>query len=265
VFFVLSKTIGVALLPTNFLLLAGLVGVVLLLTQFAKIGRRLMVAAIAGLAISAFSPLGNILLYPLESRFPPWTAAHGAPDGIIVLGGPIDADLSKAHERPVIRNAADRIFAVAALARKYPSARIIYSGGSANLIDTAAKEADYAREVFESLGIAKSRLIMERRSRNTFENAEFSRKFAAPRSGQRWVLVTSAYHMPRAVGAFRKIGFAVEACPVDWRVGGPTAMLSFTSRATDGLRRTDLAVHEWIGLIAYRLAGKIDDLFPGPA
>src|SRR5580704_19054263 len=183
-------------LPTNFLIGVGIIGALLCATRWAQLGRRLAITAIVLLAIFGFSPLGNLLLYPLESRFPPWNAALGAPDGIIVLGGPIDADLSVQHDVPVVRSAADRIIAGVALARQYPNARFVFTGGSANLISNDAREADYASAIFESLGIAKSRLIMERRSRNTLENAEFSKALAAPKQGERWLLVTSAYHMP---------------------------------------------------------------------
>jgi uncharacterized SAM-binding protein YcdF (DUF218 family) len=141
---------------------------------------------------------------------------------------------------------------------------VVFSGGSANLISNDAREADYAGTIFESLGISKSRLTMERRSRNTLENAEFSKALVAPKDGERWLLVTSAFHMPRSVGLFRKAGFAVEPYPVDWRVGGPSDLLAFTSIAMDGLARADIAVREWIGLVAYRATGKIDELLPGP-
>ena len=132
------------------------------------------------------------------------------------------------------------------------------------MISNDAREADYAGAIFEGLGIAKARLTMERRSRNTQENAEFSKAVAAPKSGERWLLVTSAFHMPRSVGLFRKAGFAVEPYPVDWRVGGRADLLTFATLATDGLGRTDLAVREWIGLVAYWVTGKIDKLLPGP-
>jgi uncharacterized SAM-binding protein YcdF (DUF218 family) len=165
----------------------------------------------------------------------------------------------------VVRGAPDRIIAGAALALRYPNARVIFSGGSPNLVSNDAREADYAGAIFESLGIAKSRLIMERRSRNTLENAEFSKALVAPKEGERWLLITSAYHMPRSVGLFRKAGFAVEPYPVDWRVGGRDDLFAFTNNAVEGLGRTDLAIREWLGLIAYRATGKIDDLLPGPA
>jgi uncharacterized SAM-binding protein YcdF (DUF218 family) len=265
-FFVLSKTLGFLLLPTNFLIGVGFIGAILLLTRFASLGRKLVMASVLLLVICGLSPLGNYLLYPLESRFPPWEAGAGAPpDGIIVLGASIEADLSAAHGTPVVRGAPDRIITAAALAHRYPNARVVFSGGSANLISTDAREADFAGAIFESLGIAKSRLIMERESRNTLENAQFSKALVAPKAGERWLLVTSAFHMPRSIGLFRKAGFAVEAYPVDWRVGGRGDLMSFSNVILDGLGRTEVAVREWIGLIAYRATGKIDDLLPGPA
>lgn len=263
-FFILSKTLGIMLLPTNFLIGLGVIGAILLATRFASVGRKLVMIAVVLLVICGLSPLGNLLLYPLEQRFPPWDSGRGTPDGIIVLGGSIEADLSAAHGSPVVRSAADRVIAAAMLALRYPNARIVFSGGSANLISNDAREADFAGAIFESLGVAKSRLIMERGSRNTVENAEFSKAVVSPKAGERWLLVTSAFHMPRSVGLFRKAGFAVEPYPVDWRVGGPADLMTFTNIATDGLGRTDLAVREWTGLIAYWATGKIDDLFPGP-
>jgi uncharacterized SAM-binding protein YcdF (DUF218 family) len=265
VFFVLSKTLGVIALPTNFLMVIGILGVILLAMRFAALGGKLMVAAIAGLAICGFSPLGSILLYPLEQRFPPCEARRAGPDGIIVLGGPIDADLSAALDRPVVRSSPDRLLVAAALARRFPNARVVYSGGSGDLFASDAREADFAAEIFESLGIDKARLIMERHARNTYENAAFTKALVAPVPGERWLLVTSAFHMPRAVGLFRKAGFAVEPCPVDWRVGGRADFLRFTNLAGDGWGRTDTALREWMGLVAYRLTGKTDALLPGPA
>ena len=264
-FFALSKTLGIMLLPTNFLIGIGLVGAVLLATRFASLGRKLGIAAVAFLAICGFSPLGNWVLYPLESRFPPWDPARGAPDGIVVLGGAIDTDLSVAHGTAVFTDAAGRLMAAAALARRYPNARILYSGGNANLVfDEASKEADYAVAVFEGLGISRERLVLERRSRNTWENAEFSKAIAAPKSGERWLLVTSAYHMPRSVGLFRKAGFAVEPYPVDWRVGGRADILTLSSLSSEGLDRVDTGIREWMGLAAYWISGKTRELFPGP-
>lgn len=262
----MSKTLGIMLLPLNLLIEVGLLGVVLLFTRWAKFGRALMVVALLVLAICGFTPIGSLLMYPLESRFPPWDSSRGAPDGIVVLGGAIDTDPSAGHGEAAFSHSAGRIIAAAQLAHRYPTARILYSGGNANFLsDASAKEADYAAKVFEGLGIPKERLIIERESRNTFENAEFSKRLADPKPGEHWLLLTSAFHMPRSVGIFRKVGFEVEPCPVDWRLAGRSDLMHFPSFSEDGLQHTNLAVREWLGLIAYRLTGRTDELFPAPA
>lgn len=262
-FFLLSKTLGIMLLPVNLLIGIGLIGAALLPTRLTVLGRRLAVTAAVLLALIAFSPVGNLLIYSLESRFPPWNPARGAPDGIIILGGSIDPDISFAHQTPVVRQAADRLIVAAELARKYPDARIVFSGGNANLVSNDAKEGDDAAEVLERLGVDKSRLTIERQSRNTVENAEFSKALVKPQPGERWLLITSAYHMPRSVGLFRKAGFPIEPYPVDWRTG-KLGDLFVANMAMDGLSRTDIAIREWLGLVAYRLNGKSDALFPAP-
>ena len=262
--FVISKTLGVMMLPTNFMIGLGVIGLILLATRFRRLGRALMVTSVVLLAICAWSPLGKLLLYPLETRFPPWDASKGAPDGIIVLGGPVDGELSAVHGGPVISASGDRIAAGATLAHRYPNARLVYTGGSPNLISNDAREADYAGRLLENLGIARSRILLERDSRNTLENAEFTKAMVNPRPGERWVMVTSAYHMPRAVGLFRKAGFEVEAYPVDWRLGKGSDLFTFSSIAGDGLGRVDPAVREWMGLLAYALTRKTDAFLPGP-
>lgn len=258
----LSKTLGVLLLPTNILIVLGIVGVILLVTRFAALGKKLMAAAVVLLALCGFSPLGALLIYPLESRFPPWDPSRGAPDGIIVLGGPIDAALSAEHGTPVTHSGADRMIAAGELAVRYPNARIVFTGGSPSLVSNDAREADYAAMLLQGLGIANGRMIMERRSRNTYENALFTKALVNPKPGERWLLVTSGYHMPRSVGIFRKAEFAVEPYPVDWRVS--EHLFQFETIAADGLSRTDLAIREWLGLITYRLRGRTAELLPGP-
>jgi len=252
------------LLPINLLVELGILSLLLMATRFVALGRKLAVATLILLTLSAFSPLGNLLLYPLESRFPAWDPSRGAPDGIIVLGGSVDTDLSAAHRTPVVAYAADRMLAPADLARRYPKARIVFTGGTSNLIATEAREADYSAPILENLGIPKERVILERDSRNTWENAIFTKQMVAPKPGERWLLVTSAFHMPRSMGIFRKAGFDVEAYPVDWRMGGRDELFAFTRNGREGLEKTDVAMREWIGLVAYRVMGRTGELLPGP-
>ena len=176
----------------------------------------------------------------------------------------ISPELSIARGAADLNEAAERVTAAAALARSYPAARIVYSGGNGRLARRGGVEADIAADLFDAIGLPRARVMVEGRSRNTVENAEFSKALASPRPGERWLLVTSAYHMPRAVGLFRQAGFPVEAYPVDWRTaGGDHVWMPFDSVGA-GLRRTDTAVREWTGLAAYYLSGKTPALFPAP-
>jgi uncharacterized SAM-binding protein YcdF (DUF218 family) len=263
-FFILSKTIGFFALPSNFLLAIGLLGVVLLWTRFRRLASWLVVTSLMLIAFVGLSPLGNVLLLPLEQRFPPWNDAGGPPDGIVVLGGAISPEISLARGAVALNQAAERITVTAELARRYPKARIVFSGGSNALMFDAPVEAAVAVKEFEALGIAHERITAEEQSRNTIENAVFARLIADPKPGERWLLVTSAFHMPRAIAAFRAAGFPVEAYPVDWRTRGPIDAMTPFASFTDGLVQTDAAMHEWIGLLAYRLDGKTLELFPAP-
>jgi uncharacterized SAM-binding protein YcdF (DUF218 family) len=158
---------------------------------------------------------------------------------------------------------AERLSEAAALAHRYPTAMVVYSGGI--LGDEPTTEGSIAKRFFLELGVEESRIVLETRSLSTAENAAFTRELIMPQPGQRWLLVTSAWHMPRAVGAFRRAGFPVIPYPVGYTTPGLSndywSIRSFTSR---GLVRADAAVHEWIGLIAYWLMGRTDALFPGP-
>ncbi len=263
-FFITSKILGFFALPSNLLIAIGLVGFVLLLTRFRRLASWLIVTSLVLIALAGLSPLGNALILPLEQRFPPWDASRGPPDGIVVLGGAISPDISAARGVVALGEAAERITVAAELARRYPNARIVFAGGSNAVFSDAGAEAPFAVRQLEALGVAHDRITAEEQSRDTIENAVFSRLLANPKPGERWLLVTSAYHMPRAMAAFRAAGFAVEAYPVDWRTRGPIDAVHPFASLADGLGQTDTAVHEWVGLLIYRLTGKTAELFPGP-
>jgi uncharacterized SAM-binding protein YcdF (DUF218 family) len=263
-FFVLSKILGFFALPSNALIVLGLVGVAVAVLRNARAGGKLIVASLILLAIFGLSPLANALILPLEDRFPPWDSSRGAPSGIVVLGGAFETLVSTTRPDIPLNDAAERMTASAALALRYPEARIIFTGGVGSLLYGGPTEGELARRFYASLGIAASRVTIEEESRDTAENARFTWPLAAPKPGERWLLVTSAFHMPRAIGAFRRVGFAVEAYPVDYRTRGVEDLARPFASLGEGLRRTDVAVREWIGLVIYRIAGRTAELFPGP-
>jgi len=263
-FFILAKILGFFALPSNILISLGLLGILLMATRLRRAGRFLAVTALILLAVAGFSPFGNAIILPLEQRFPPWDASRGAPAGIICLGGALDTVVSPARGEVALNEAAERMTAMAELARRFPGARIVFSGGSGRLLYSGSTEAELAARLFASFGIAPERITLEDKSRDTLENARFTKELVKPKPGERWLLVTSAHHMPRSVGLFRAEGFAVEAFPVDYRTRGAIDLLRPFSPMSDGLRRTDTAMREWVGLVVYWMTGRTAELLPAP-
>lgn len=262
--YLVSKIFGFLIAPSNLVATVCLIGVVLSLTRWRKAGVRIGTAGILLLLVCGYSPLGNVLLLILSERFPAWQEGGRAPDGIIVLGGAINPDLTAVRGAPEINASAERMTEAATLARRFPNAKIVLSGGNANPFHPLSTEAEVGRKFLEDLGVAGDRIVMEGRSRTTYENAAFTRPLIHPAAGERWLLVTSAYHMPRAMGVFRAQGFDVEAYPVDWRTRGWVDAERPFLTLSGGLGRLDTAVHEWVGLIGYRLAGRTRVWFPAP-
>jgi len=263
-FFPVSKIFWLAAEPVQLLVVLALIGVGLVLTRFARVGRMLVVGAILGLALCLLSPLGALLLRPLETRFPVPGADLPDPIGIIVLGGSISLSRTAASGQVVMTSDANRITSGAELARRYPRARLVFTGGSGDLFQPEPSEAGAARSIWLALGVPESQMLFESKSRNTWENAVLTRDLVDPKPGETWLLVTSAWHMPRSVGIFRRVGFSVVPYPVAQRTLGGAQDLVPQSYIVDRVFMLDMSIREWIGLLAYHLTGKTDELFPGP-
>jgi uncharacterized SAM-binding protein YcdF (DUF218 family) len=263
-FFVVSKSLGFLVMPSNLLVVAAVAGVCLLLTRWRRLALTLLVGSVVMLAVLGFSPLSNVLLLTLSERFPAWQAGTIDPDGVIVLGGVIDPEVSAERGQVELDSSAERALALLTLARRFPKARIVFSGGSGNLLMDPVAETRFAKALLAEFGMAGDRFVFEGESRTTYENARNTLQLLKPKAGERYLLVTSSFHMPRSIGAFRRVGFEVEAFPVDWRTRGwRDATLPF-DRASAGLSRADVAIHEWSGLVVYWLTGRSSELFPAP-
>jgi uncharacterized SAM-binding protein YcdF (DUF218 family) len=266
VFFFGSKIFWMIASPINLLLFAVLVGVLLGFGRHARFGRRLALTAILILIAAATLPLGVLLIAPLEDRFPLPPPDLPPPEGIIVLGGAIDNDVSTARQETVFDEGGERVTEAVVLAKRYPQARVVYTGGAASFTGAISTEALQGRKLMSQMGIAPDRVTIEDKSRNTDENARFTAAIVHPQPSQRWIVATSAFHMPRAMGVFEKAGFHPIAYPVAFRTRGRWPDdLRLTFEPTRNLRIFEIAVHEWIGLAAYWLSGRSDHLFPGPA
>jgi uncharacterized SAM-binding protein YcdF (DUF218 family) len=264
-FFYVAKILWFVATPSNlcaFLIAAGLT---LVARGRARSGLRLAGFGCVLLLALGLGPFGSWAVMPLEDRFPRF-ADDGRPiDGIVVLGGAVYTDISAARGQLATGQAGERILALADLARRYPGARLVYSGGSGNMLGADDRvEAELIAEAAGMLGIVPGRLVVEGQSRTTWENAVNTRALVGPMSGERWLLVTSAWHMPRAVGCFRQAGFPVTAYPVDYLTRGPADLWRMQGTVAAGLDRFDYALKEWAGLLAYRLSGRTDALLPSP-
>lgn len=262
--YVLGKTVWLLAQPGNLLVLAIAFGAVLLFTRWRGLGRILVVlAALLGLSI-AFLPVGDWLLRPLEERFPPLSDLPQHVDGIIMLGGAVNTEITESRHQPTVNEHAARFIAFAELARRYPTAKLVFSGGGPELENGNFREADAARLVLQWMGMDTSRVIFERESRNTYENVLDSKALAHPMAGETWLLITSAFHMPRAVGLFRAQAWPVIPDPVGYQTAAAEASPDFGMDFQENLNKTSLGLKEWIGLVANLWLGRSQSLFPAP-
>ena len=263
--YLVSKAFWLVAQPGNLLVLLLVLGTALLFTRWRRFGRWLMVAvALVMLAVTVL-PVGSWVLAPLEDRFPPLTRMPDRVDGVIMLGGAVSTFLTAERGQPTVNEHAERFLAFADLARRYPQAKLVFAGGGPMLKGGAFREADASREVPEWMGMDTSRVIFERESRNTFENAVNAKALVHPIPGETWILVTSAFHMPRAVGLFRAQGWPVVPDPVDYQTGASPDDPAFSFDLPQHLGQLSLGLKEWIGMIANRWVGHSESYFPGPA
>ncbi|HXQ51202.1 MAG TPA: YdcF family protein [Stellaceae bacterium] len=258
--YVFSKLFEIVAQPGNLLVLLLALGVILFALGARRWGGTLIVLVTLAFVAIMVLPLGRWASEPLERRFPQAQLPDRI-DGIILLGGAVSIALTKANGQVALNDMAERITETLALARRYPDAPVLLSGGDPSLVPIGLTEAAATQTLLAADGLDPRRILLEDRSRNTWENAVYSKEMAKPKEGQVWVLVTSANHMPRAMGCFRRAEFDVVPYPVDYNTG-PRAL--FNTSFSGDLHLLGEAAHEWMGLVAYRLLGRTDALLPAP-
>lgn len=260
----ISKIVWFLLEPSNALMLLAIAGLVLSARpRWGRFGSWLVAGVVAVIAVAGWLPLGSLALRPLEQRFPAFVDDGKPVHGIIVLGGGVTPDVTQARGQIATNEAGERLTAMADLARRYPEARVVFSGGTGNFGGMGIAEADALEQVVSQL-LPNRTVTYERMSRNTRENALLTRMIVRQRAGERWLLVTSAWHMPRAYAQFKSLGWRVTPYPVDFRTSMTGDDWKLSGSIAQGLRRVDIAAKEWIGLLAARLGGSTSSLLPGP-
>lgn len=255
--FLLSKLLAFALQPL-FLVMLLLAGSLLLGRWRPRLGRRLGWGALLALVLSTWTPIPVALLHRLESQYPgpPPDAQLAQYAGVVVLGGALShSGLWETHDAVALNEAAERMTEAVALARLHPPLRVLFTGGNASLSGEGQTEAVRARKYFERMGVPASQMLYEDRSRNTAENASFSAELPGVDKRARWLLLTSANHMPRAMGVFKKAGWNVTPYPVDYRTTGRLDWFDFS--LASGPETWHAVLHETLGYQVYRWLGRI--------
>lgn len=260
-FFFASKIAWIFLSPGNLLMMGVVFGTLFLLLKWHKAAKLVLLpTALAGFAIMSY-PVGDFLIQPLEKRFAKPATLPAQIDGIIVLGGGEDLKRALSWQTTELGLGGDRYIGAATLAQQYPQAPVIFTGGSGSIhLQNTGSESDLAKTLLTTVGIAAERLILESQSRNTYENFVNTRPLLPQKDGT-YLLVTSTFHMPRAVGIARQQGVNVIAYPVDYR-SNSDAYRHWDFDLFDHLKSLEPAWREWIGLTVYYATGKTASWLP---
>ncbi|WP_417317370.1 YdcF family protein [Emcibacter sp.] len=260
---VISRTIWTLLQPSNSLLLILAIGLILTWRGRMKWGLRLSFFSLICLVLIGISPAGKWLAIPLEQRFADYRSVpDGDYAGIIILAGTESTSLSSVHDQAILKDAAERLSGGVKMARLFPELPVIHTGGLGEGYWTENKVAE---RFFTDVGLDISRVYFEGKSHNTWTNAIKSLALIKAQKLDAegiWLLVTSASHMPRSVGAFREAGLKIRPYPVDFSTD-----LTYSAfpefEAGKNLATFDKISHEWLGLLVYYVTGRSSSLFPG--
>ena len=261
-FFLASKIIWALISPDSLIVILGVSAWIAAILKWQRISKSLLTSCALLLLLIGFFPWGEWLIAPLENRFTANMALPSKVDGIVVLGGAILPQMSNSWQQPEINGAADRLTNFLYLARLYPNAQLVFTGGSDAVTEQEFNEAETAQMLFNQLGLAERAIIFESESRNTSENARNSKELVTPDNNENWLLITSAFHMPRSIGVFCQQQWAVQPYPVD-HYSQKANLLRVNFSFGENLLVLGVAIREWVGLVAYRVSGRTDRLLPG--
>lgn len=262
--FILSKLFWLVAQPLSLAFLGGFLGLLAGLLRFSRLGFLLAGGGLLVLFVTLYTSLGAVMLQGLEARFPRPAADPASVSCMIVLGGAFENEVTTARGGIEFNQGADRFIEALRLAQKYPQSRILVSGGDGSLSGDYEGDAAASARFFPTFGIDRSRLIEETTSRTTFENAENTQGLLAASGLSDCLLITSANHMPRSMGIFRKRGIAVTPWPADYRTSGRVTLGFDFTQPTSNAQMTATATREWMGLVGYYLAGRTSALYPAP-
>ncbi len=207
-----------------FIIIGILSAFILSLLGHFLVTKTLLTALVLLIVFIVLLPVGYWLLVFLENRFPRLEEIPVDINGIIVLGSGFDFLVTMARKVTSYNMHIGRLIAFTEIAKKYPHCRLAFTGGGR--IKNFRKESALAKELFDQMGLDTDKIEFETKASNTNENAQFSYELFEPKTNEKWLLITSALHMPRAVGLFRKLNWQIIPYPVDYHTTGEFRLLS---------------------------------------
>lgn len=248
--FVLSKLLSAITQPLFWLGVWWFLALVML-PRFRRFATSMLWGGMLVLGLLGFSAVPDALLRSLEDHYKVPTLTQSNPyAGMIVLGGAMGSPgIFKAHGQVPLGDAAERMTLPIGLMRKFPNFELIFSGGEGRLMPTGTTEAEIAKVFYEEQGLDMKRVTLESKARNTRENARQVAALLGERCKQPWLLITSAWHMPRSMAEFEAIGCNVTAYPVDFRTGEETSWTEYSM--VGSLMAWKTALHEYLGMFVY--------------
>jgi uncharacterized SAM-binding protein YcdF (DUF218 family) len=259
-----SKVLWIIGQPVSLVLILLVLGLILTFTRFRRLARLSLLTAVLLLSVAGFTSIGYVMADILENRFTRPATPPANVTGVILLGGGMDADVNTVRRGYELNRSGDRPVEALRLALAYPQARIVISGGGSVLASDIETEATSGARFFTTFGVSPDRLVLEHVSRTTEENVSGIRELVSPQPGDTWLLVTSAFHMPRSVGLFRKAGFEVVPWPADYLASGEEPFGLRLGQPAENVSVTSITLREWAALFSYWITGRIPELLPSP-
>ncbi|MCI5077008.1 YdcF family protein [Oricola sp.] len=264
VFFIVSKVAWLVIQPVGLLTLGLLLILLAALFKAHRTVRRLVVLEVLFLLVATQTNAGRLLIQRLENAIPRPAEVPAVEEvaGIIVLGGGFNGFVTRGRGGYELNEAGDRFVEALRLAETLPEVPLVITGGDASLIGQGEGDTTVARRFYAAFGVDPQRLVLEDRSRNTYENAVFTKAAIADLPPGKWLLVTSAFHMPRSVGIFRKQAIDIIPWPADYRTAGDEGFEIGRNDPAEGLMELSLALREWIGIVVYSATGRAEGVLP---
>lgn len=252
-FFFASKILWALAQPLTLLAILLLIGLVFYEQGWAK---QLVRGAAIIFVFCGFVPVGPLIVIALESRTEIPRTLPDRIDGIIVLGGAVNAESSTILKQPQLNEWSERIFEMMRLSHTYPQAKVVYAGGAGSLYGQSFKEADIVKDMLSNLEFPAQNFIFETKSRTSYENVINAKALTSPQVGENWLLITSAFHIPRSVAIFKKQGWEVIPYPSGFIENGRVEAWQFID-VSGNYWKLNVAAKEIMGIIAYKLSGRI--------